>query len=199
MVFLEHCINDYPIGALFLQSKVNPKTLHQHEDAFQQCKALFDKKTLDYGTAWQIMRTASITDQIFIKAQRIRTIEENGKSLVGEGIIEEYIGIVNYAIMGIIQLKKEKDEEYSKEYVIEMHNHVYQEIKNLMIKKNTDYGEAWRKMRVSTFTDLILMKIKRTKQIEENLGKTIVSEGIESNYQDMVNYAIFALIRCSEK
>lgn len=178
---------------------MNPKTLQQHEAVFKQCKSLFEQKTIDYGTAWQIMRPSSITDQIFIKAQRIRTLEEKGHSLVGEGIDNEYIGIINYAIMGIIQLNKPSNHELSKDQVIEMHNKIYGEIKSLMIKKNTDYGEVWRKMRIKTFTDLILMKIKRTKQIEENQGKTIVSEGIEANYQDMVNYAIFALIRRSEK
>lgn len=164
-----------------------------------KCRALFLKKTKDYGTAWRILRTSSLTDQIFIKAQRIRTLEENGFSKVGEGIEDEFVGILNYAIMALIQLDLKYEEmELATEKALALYDHQVSVTKDLMMKKNHDYGEAWRDMRVSSFTDLILMKLLRIKQIEDNQGQTIVSEGIDSGYRDIMNYAVFALIQMSE-
>lgn len=173
------------------------RTRTQYDAAIAKCKALFRKKTHDYGTAWRILRTTSLTDQIFIKAQRIRTLEENGESKVGEGIEPEFIGIVNYCIMALIQLELAENaplelEELEAE---KLYDRYVEETRDLMLAKNHDYGEAWRDMRVSSFTDLILMKLLRVRQIEDNSGKTLVSEGIDANYQDMVNYAVFALIK----
>jgi hypothetical protein len=150
----------------------------------------------DYGTAWRILRPISITDQIFIKAQRIRTIEEKGDSKVDEGIRPEFIGIINYAIMGLIQLELGPSEnEMKAEETLTRYIRWFNEAKTLMQAKNHDYGEAWRQMRVSSYTDLILMKLKRVKQIEDNEGKTDVSEGIDANYLDIINYAVFAMIK----
>lgn len=161
------------------------------------CKSLFLKKTKDYGTAWRILRPASITDQIFIKAQRIRTLEEKKVSKVGEDIGSEYIGIVNYCIMAILQLElSDNDPTDLPVNIVEQHyDDKVKETKDLMFAKNHDYGEAWRDMRISSLTDLILMKILRVKQIEDNEGKTLASEGIKANYQDMLNYSVFALIK----
>lgn len=172
-------------------------TALEYDEVIAVCKSLFLKKTKDYGTAWRILRPASITDQIFIKAQRIRTLEENKISKVGEGITDEYIGIVNYCVMAILQLELAADEsnELEIQRVESLYNERVQETKDLMSAKNHDYGEAWRDMRISSLTDLILMKILRVKQIEDNLGQTVASEGIKANYQDMLNYAVFALIK----
>ena len=161
------------------------------------CKSLFLKKTKDYGTAWRILRLSSITDQLFIKAQRIRTLEEKKISKVGEGIIPEYIGIVNYCIIAMMQMDMTENDpnEIDLNVVETMFDEKVKETKDLMFAKNHDYGEAWRDMRVSSLTDLILMKIFRVKQIEDNLGETVVSEGVNANYQDMLNYAVFALIK----
>lgn len=169
----------------------------QYEEAIEKCRDIFVKKTHDYGSAWRILRTSSLTDQIFIKAQRIRTLEEKGTAKVDEGIEPEFIGIVNYSIMALIQLElgTGTETEMPKERAINLFNKIAGEAKDLMTKKNHDYGEAWRSMRVSSFTDLILMKILRIRQIEDNKGKTLISEGIDANYFDMVNYAIFALIK----
>lgn len=162
----------------------------------ETCRSVFTNKMNDYGTAWRILRPESLTDQIYIKASRIRSIEEKGISKVNEGIRPEFIGIVNYAIMGLIQLELGPSElELDEEKTLEYYNKYIQTAKSLMQDKNHDYGEAWRKMRVSSYTDLILMKLKRTKQIENNEGKTTVSEGIDANYLDMINYAVFALIK----
>ncbi len=165
------------------------------------CKDLFLKKTKDYGTAWRILRLSSITDQIFIKAQRIRTLEEKKVSKVGEDITSEYIGIVNYCIIAILQseLGEETGTELAVEEVALLFDQKVQETKELMYAKNHDYGEAWRDMRISSLTDLILMKILRVKQIEDNQGQTLASEGIKANYQDMLNYSVFALIKLTEK
>lgn len=172
------------------------KTNKQYDTVIATCRSVFEKKMKDYGTAWRILRTTSITDQIYIKARRIRSIEEKGISKVDEGIRPEFIGIVNYAIMGLIQLELEPSEaELNKEKTLELYDKYFQTAKSLMQDKNHDYGEAWRKMRISSYTDLILMKLKRTKQIEDNEGKTEVSEGIDANYLDMINYAVFALIK----
>jgi hypothetical protein len=172
------------------------KTLEQYNFELDICRDLFGKKTRDYGTAWRILRPSSLTDQIFIKAQRIRTLQEKGVSKVGEGIRDEFIGIVNYSIMALIQCQL--DETAPLELLPDQAQALYDQhafaTRDLMMKKNHDYGEAWRNMRVSSLTDLILMKILRIKQIEDNAGKTLVSEGIEAGYADMVNYSIFALI-----
>ena len=172
------------------------KTIQQYNTVMDTCREVFLKKMEDYGTAWRILRPRSITDQIFIKARRIRSIEEKGISKINEKPKPEFIGIVNYAIMGIIQLQKgPSDIEMTPEKVISLYDHYFESARNLMLAKNHDYGEAWRDMRISSYTDLILMKIKRTKQIEDHQGKTLVSEGIEANYLDMINYAVFALIK----
>ena len=176
------------------------KTSQQYDHALNKCKEIFEKKTIDYGTAWRILRPQSLTDQIFIKAKRIRSIEESNENLVGESLDNEYVGIYNYCVMALIQLKHNTDyeQELDANQVIAWYNRVTEETKELMLKKNQDYGEAWREMRVSTFTDLILMKLLRIRQIEDNEGKTLVSEGLDANFQDMMNYAIFALIRMEE-
>jgi hypothetical protein len=177
------------------------KTSKQFDEIISRCRDLFQKKTADYGTAWRILRPSSLTDQIFIKAQRIRTIEEVKESKVGDGIEEEFVGIINYCIMALIQLESAADQE--QEWAVEKAMLAYdaQVLRNkqLMSDKNHDYGEAWRDMRVSSFTDLILMKLLRIKQIEDNQGKTLVSEGIDSGYRDMFNYAVFALIQMEEQ
>jgi hypothetical protein len=177
------------------------QTLIQYDRALDSCKDIFMKKLHDYGTAWRILRTSSLTDQLFIKAQRIRTIQENGKSEVGEGIYEEFQGIVNYAVMALIQLdlKPSDDKDMPADKVSALYDAYASSIRTLMSKKNQDYGEAWRDMRISSLTDLILMKILRVKQIEDNLGKTLISEGIDANYMDMANYALFALIKLNEE
>ena len=159
------------------------------------------KKTIDYGTAWRILRTSSITDQIFIKASRIRSIEEKGISRIDEPVQDEYIGIVNYCVMALVQLEMNSEDDLDIE-VSEaegLYDKWVEVSKELMEDKNHDYGEAWRDMRVSSMTDLILMKLLRVKQIEENEGQTIISEGLYANYLDIINYAIFALIKLSEK
>jgi len=158
------------------------------------------KKTIDYGTAWRILRTSSITDQIFIKASRIRSIEEKGISRIDEPVQDEYIGIVNYCVMALVQLEMNSEDSLDLE-VSEaegFYDKWVEVSKELMEDKNHDYGEAWRDMRVSSMTDLILMKLLRVKQIEENEGQTIISEGLDANYLDIINYAIFALIKLSE-
>lgn len=172
-------------------------TAHEYDQIIQLCKDLFIKKTKDYGTAWRILRLPSITDQIFIKAQRIRTLEEKKVSKVNEGIVPEYIGIINYCIIAMIQLGlTDKDElEIPVEKVSTFFDQRVAEIKALMLDKNHDYGEAWRDMRIGSLTDLILQKLMRVKQIEDNEGATLVSEGITANYQDIVNYSVFALIK----
>lgn len=172
------------------------KTDQQYDEIMAICRAVFTTKMNDYGTAWHILRPSSITDQIYIKARRIRTIEEKGIAKVDEGTRPEFIGIINYAIMGLIQLELGPSEnELDKAQTTELYNNWFGKAKSLMQDKNHDYGEAWRKMRISSYTDLILMKLKRTKQIEDNEGKTTESEGIDANYLDMINYAVFALIK----
>lgn len=165
-----------------------------------QCKELFLKKAADYGTAWRIMRLPSITDQIFIKAQRIRTIEENKFSKIADDIPSEYVGIINYCIIAMIQLELPTDaeENLALETVKELYDQYVKETKDLMLSKNHDYGEAWRDLRIGSLTDLILMKIFRVKQIEDNSGWTLASEGVKANYQDMLNYAVFALIKLTD-
>lgn len=175
------------------------KTLQQYNNEISKCRALFEKKNTDYGDSWRILRPKSVTDQIMIKALRIRSIEEKGESKVGESIEDEFIGIYNYAIIGLLQLKNNGHTEAMQvSEIMAQYDHELEITRQLMLKKNHDYGEAWREMRVSSFTDLILMKINRTKQIEDNAGNTLVSEGIDANYQDMMNYSIFALITLHE-
>ncbi len=176
-------------------------TSKQYDKIIETCRSLFISKMKDYGSAWRILRLPSLTDQIFIKTQRIRGLQQNDVQKVDEGQVSEFIGIINYSIMALVQLElgvveqpdlnmDESVEEYDKNVAI---------TKQLMMDKNHDYGEAWRDMRVSSLTDLILQKLLRVKQIENNEGKTLVSEGIDANYQDMINYAIFALILLEEE
>ena len=174
-------------------------TSTEYDAVINACKGLFIKKTIDYGTAWRILRPESITDQIFIKAQRIRTLEEKKISKVDEDITSEYIGIVNYCVIAMMQLESvpETPLEIDADTVSSMFDEKVKETKDLMFAKNHDYGEAWRDMRISSLTDLILMKILRVKQIEDNKGQTLASEGIKANYQDMLNYSVFALIKLS--
>ena len=173
------------------------KTSQQYDHVITVCQDIFTKKMKDYGIAWRILRPSSMTDQIYIKAQRIRSIEQKGVSKIDEGVRSEYIGIVNYCIMALIQVEKgtSENDDLPQEETLSLYLHHFKEAKDLMMDKNHDYDEAWRNMRMSSYTDLILMKLKRTKQIEDNLGKTIISEGIEANYLDMINYAVFALIK----
>jgi len=164
----------------------------------QECREVFVKKLHDYGAAWRILRIPSLTDQLYIKANRIRSLEMKGESLVGEGIRPEFIAIVNYAIIGLIQLAHgiaEKPDDMTQEEAISEYDRLAEDSLQLMLRKNHDYDEAWRGMRVSSYTDIILQKIFRTKQIEELDGVTWVSEGIDANYMDMMNYAVFGLIK----
>jgi hypothetical protein len=172
------------------------KTIQQYEKIKAICLDIFIRKMQDYGSAWRILRPTSITDQLFIKARRIRSIEEKGIHKIEEDARSEFIGIVNYALIGLIQLETGPgDQEMEPEAAIQLYNRNFDSAKTLMTAKNHDYGEVWREMRISSYTDLILMKIKRTKQIEDNAGQTLISEGIEANYLDMINYAVFALIK----
>ena len=177
------------------------ETIVEYDSIIKKCKDIFAKKMKDYGSAWRILRISSLTDQIFIKAQRIRSIECKGTQRIDEGVINEFIGIVNYSVIGLIQIdlgvsEQPEDLEYDK--VMNMFNKHVLSSKDLMINKNHDYGEAWRDMRVSSLTDLILQKLLRVKQIEDNDGNTIMSEGIDANYLDMLNYAVFALIKLNK-
>lgn len=177
------------------------KTTTEYKQVISNCKSLFMKKTRDYGTAWRILRLPSITDQIFIKAQRIRSIQEKGVQKVGDPVSDEFVGIINYCIIALLQIELEKSSktEMSAEELEPLYDAVVNETFALQQDKNHDYGEAWRDMRVSSITDIILMKLLRVKQIEDNQGKTLVSEGVKANYQDMINYAVFALILSKEK
>jgi hypothetical protein len=173
------------------------KTSEQYDRVIELCKSVFEKKMKDYGIAWRILRPSSMTDQIYIKAQRIRSIEMKGAQQVDDDIRSEFIGIINYCAMALIQLDlgPSEQEDLSREETLQKYLTNLSVAKELMMRKNHDYGEAWRNMRISSYTDLILMKLKRTKQIEDNLGKTIISEGIDANYLDMINYAVFAMIK----
>ena len=172
-------------------------TVAQFEHVISICRELYAKKLKDYGPAWRILRATSLTDQIFIKANRIRSIETKGESRINEGVRSELIGIVNYGIIGLIQLElgHAEREDITIEQALELYDRFMTQAKTLMYAKNHDYDEAWRLMRPTSYTDLILSKIHRTKQIEDNQGATLVSEGIDANYMDMVNYALFGLIR----
>lgn len=176
------------------------ETLSQYTKIISICKNVFDQKTLDYGTSWRILRLPSITDQIYIKAKRIRTIQENGLQKVNElqdDIPSEFIGIINYCLIALMQIQLENNLnlQIPFEEVVKLYDKLVNENKELLANKNHDYGEAWREMRVSSMTDLILMKLLRIKQIEDNEGKTLISEGVDSIYQDMLNYSVFCLIK----
>ena len=174
-----------------------PDTQEQLEQIIAKCRDLFAKKLKDYGPSWRIMRPQSVTDQIFIKANRIRSLEIKGVSLVGEGIYPEFVAIVNYGIIGLIQVARgfADTTDISNEEALQLYDQYMTQTKELMYAKNHDYDEAWRHMRISSYTDLILMKLYRTKQIENHQGQTLVSEGVDANYMDMVNYAMFGLIK----
>lgn len=173
------------------------KTVSEYKQVISACKTLFEKKTKDYGTAWRVLRVPSITDQIFIKAQRIRSIQEKGTQKVDEDIRDEFVAIINYCIMAIIQMHLTDDERLELPYdeLEPLYDQYAEETRVLLTNKNHDYGEAWREMRVNSITDIILMKLLRVKQIENNAGKTLVSEGVKANYQDMINYSVFCLIK----
>jgi hypothetical protein len=173
----------------------------EYRQVISYCKALFDKKNKDYGTSWRILRLPSLTDQIFIKAQRIRSIQDKGAQRIEDGIEGEFIGIINYCIIALIQKSLESSDqmEFTPEELSGFYDQQVETTLELLRNKNHDYGEAWRDMRISSMTDLILMKIFRTKQIENNQGVTLVSEGVEANYQDMLNYAVFCLIKFKEE
>ncbi len=175
-------------------------TSEQYDRIMSGCKDIFLKKMKDYGTAWRILRLSSITDQIFIKAQRIRSIEEKGRQKVEDGVDTEFKGIINYCVIALIQLELGNSDnlEMPEKEVLHFFDRHIQKAKLLMEDKNHDYGEAWRGMRTSSMTDLILMKLMRIKQIEDNRGETLISEGVEANYYDMINYSAFALIKMSE-
>lgn len=172
-------------------------TKQQFEQIIKICREIYFKKLHDYGAAWRILRPASLTDQILIKANRIRSIQETGVNMVDEDIRSEFIAIVNYGIIGLIQLEKGNtvNEDLSVEDAVILYDKYSKQSRDLMLAKNHDYGEAWRQMRISSLTDIILMKINRTKQIESLNGATLISEGVDANYMDMINYSVFALIK----
>lgn len=180
-----------------IKAKLENSTEKSYNEIIDACRELFKKKSIDYGTAWRILRLPSLTDQIYIKAKRIRSVQEKGKQKVADDIKEEFVGIINYCMISIIQMKLGEDQalDMPADKVVPLYDEAADEIKNLLANKNHDYGEAWRDMRVSSITDIILMKILRIKQIEDNQGQTLVSEGIKSNYQDIINYAVFSLIK----
>ena len=173
------------------------QTSNEYKEVIARCKELFRKKTLDYGTAWRILRLASLTDQIFIKAQRVRSIQDKGNQKVNDPIVDEFVGIINYCFIALIQVSLADEErmEIPFDELEPLYDHWASATQALLENKNHDYGEAWRDMRVSSMTDIVLMKLFRVKQIEDNQGATLVSEGIEANYQDMINYAVFCLIK----
>lgn len=172
------------------------QTSEQYDSIISICRTLYTKKLHDYGCAWRILRLPSLTDQIYIKAQRIRSLQEKEEQMIAEDENAEFIGIINYSVMALIQIEKgiATQPDLSESEAIELYDKHISETKTLMMNKNHDYGEAWRDMRVSSLTDIILQKLLRVKQIEDNKGATLVSEGIDANYQDMINYAVFALI-----
>ncbi len=176
------------------------KTAAQFENVLIQCREVFTRKMQDYGFAWRILRTSSLTDQIYIKANRIRSIESKGISKVDEGSVPEFMGIINYSVMALIQLElgAAEEDDLDEKAGLELYNKYIYTARDLMLNKNHDYDEAWRNMRVSSLTDIILMKLLRVKQIEDNDGMTFVSEGLDANYYDIINYAVFALIQLQE-
>lgn len=200
--FLQKCaagLNNSAIAFIFAGNMEITKG--QYNEILKQCRDIFIKKNKDYGTSWRLFRPSSLTDQIFIKAQRIRNIEDSGKNLIGDDIGSEFLGIINYSLIAMIQLYmiETGTETDNLESILTEYDRMAAETRDLMLRKNSDYGEAWRSMRPSSFTDMILVKIARIKQIEDNDGITVASEGAEANYQDIMNYAIFAIIRLNEK
>ena len=177
------------------------QTEQQYKEIIFECKEIFEKKTKDYGTAWRVLRLPSVTDQIFIKAQRIRSMQMKGENKVGEDIQDEFIGIINYCIIAIIQMQLPDSEKMEIPFTTlgPMYDNVASDAMNLLTAKNHDYDEAWRDMRVTSMTDIILMKLMRVKQIENNAGKTLISEGVDANYQDIMNYAVFCLIKLKDE
>lgn len=177
------------------------KTEKQFRNALVKCREVFEQKLHDYGASWRILRPSSLTDQLFIKAMRIRTLEVKHQSLVGEGILPEFLALVNYGLVGLIQLERgyADSTDITPAEALDLYDHHAEETLQLMLRKNHDYGEAWRGMRVSSYTDFILTKLQRVKEIEDLDGVTIVSEGIASNYQDIINYAVFGIIKLSEQ
>lgn len=184
-----------------INSALREQTIQQYQDIIASCKGIFEKKTKDYGTSWRILRLSSITDQIYIKAQRIRSIQEKGTQKINEDIESEFIGIINYCIIGLVQMQLTENDpmEISYDKLEPKYDHAVNSTLELLTNKNHDYGEAWREMRVSSMTDIILMKLFRVKQIEDNSGKTIISEGVDANYQDIINYSVFCLIKLMEQ
>lgn len=176
------------------------KTSQQFEQIIAECRDLFSKKMHDYGAAWRVLRPSSITDQIYIKVNRIRTLQMSDVKMIDESEEDEFVAIVNYSIIGLIQLEKGLSDDLNENptEIMKLYDQYALEAKLLMEKKNHDYGEAWREMRISSITDLIYQKVLRTKQIEDNNGKTLVSEGLDANYYDMLNYAVFCLIKFQE-
>ena len=187
-----------------MQSKQDTRSEMEREVAV--CRGLFEKKTRDYGTSWRILRLPSLTDQIFIKANRIRSVQESGENRVGDDVRDEFVAMVNYAVMALIQSEVESGKAESEEdtlelpleKALELYDGQMKRVLDLMMDKNHDYGEAWRQMRISSMVDLILMKLLRIKQIEDNDGKTLVSEGVEGGYMDIINYSLFCLVRLTE-
>jgi len=177
------------------------QTISEYNEVIALCKELFKKKTIDYGTAWRILRLSSITDQIFIKAQRIRSIQEKGTQKISDSVQEEFIGIINYCIIALIQsqLSDKRPLEMPYQELEPLYEYWVTNTQKLLEDKNHDYGEAWRMMRISSITDIILMKLYRVKQIEDNSGITLVSEGVLANYQDIINYAVFCMIKLNEQ
>ena len=191
--------NFLSLGEYFIKMQ---NTINQYNEVSAICRNLFEKKLADYGAAWRVLRPSSVTDQIYIKVNRIRTLQMTDKKMIDEDEEEGFIAIVNYSVIALIQLDRGVSEVLGKENkaeIMALYDDFIQKARDLMEKKNHDYGEVWRDMRISSMTDLIYQKILRTKQIEDNEGKTIVSEGLEANYFDMLNYAVFCLIKLSEK
>jgi len=185
---------------LYFALPMMEKTATEYKQVIATCKTLFAKKTKDYGTAWRVLRLPSITDQIYIKAQRIRSIQEKGVQKIEDPAQDEFIGIINYCIMAMIQIRLTGSDELDMKFeeLEGLYDEAVEETFRLLQDKNHDYGEAWREMRVNSITDIILMKLLRVKQIEDNQGKTLVSEGVKANYQDMINYSVFASIKLRE-
>lgn len=173
------------------------RTAEEFKTEIARCREIFEKKTRDYGTSWRVLRLPSLTDQIYIKANRIRSIQESGENRVGDGVEPEFVAMVNYAVMALIQqeLGPDDEQDLSIERALELYDKHINCAAQLMMDKNHDYGEAWRMMRVSSMVDLILMKLRRIKQIEDNQGQTLISEGVEGSYTDIINYSLFCLIR----
>ncbi len=184
-----------------IASTETPRTKREFETEMNRCRDLFEKKTRDYGTSWRVLRLPSLTDQIFIKANRIRSVEESGENRVGEGVESEFVAMVNYAVMALMQqdLPPDDGQDLPTDKALELYDKHLNRVARLMLDKNHDYGEAWRLMRVGSMVDLILMKLRRIKQIEDNQGHTLVSEGVEGGYMDIINYALFCLIRLHEE